>query len=371
VRGGAEQVIWLNRLELEHDNLRTALQWSLQNSALLPAHCADAALRLAGAMWVFWFIRGHFHEGRHWAERALEATQESYVSALARGKALYTAGSFAYFQGDYERARILSAESLDLCREIGDLFGVVISLHHLSALIREQGDFLQAEKLLVEGLNLAKTLGDRWLTSVLLVDMGLAVEAQGHLERAAVFYSEALILNRQANDKFGMVYGLINLAKIAIEHQGDYGQAKLYAEEGLALSREIGEKRGMAFAFAHLGRIAHYERRYEAGMKLLQQALALLRDVGDKSSLLDNLFELAQITQAQGETTKATSLLAVIEALRQLIGMTMDPLHHARYEALSAALHAQLDEVAFKLAWTRGAAMSLEQAIQYALESPR
>lgn len=371
LRGGAEQVIWLNRLELEHDNLRAALQWSLQNPALLLVHCSDAALRLAGALWVFWFIRGHFHEGRRWAERALEATQTSYVSAPARGKALYTAGSFALFQGDYERARILSHESLALCRQIGDHFGLAISLHHLSGLTRERGDFAQAEKLLIEGLDLARSLDDPWLISVFLVDLGLEAGAQGHLERAITFYTEALALNRRVSDKFGIVYALINLAKIVVEYRGDYGQAKLYAEEGLALSREIGEKRGVAFALECLGQIAHHESRYEAAMELLQQALVLLRDVGDKSSLLDILFELAQLTQSQGEAIKATQLLAATEALRQLIGITMTPLDYPKYEALIAALQSQLDEAAFNLAWTRGAAMSLEQAVQAAVEVPR
>ena len=88
---GPEQTHWLDRLEIEHDNLRAALAWAI---AARPGH---GLVRLAGALWRFWWMRGHYREGRAWLEAALE---QDAGSEAERAKALYGAGSLATEQGD-------------------------------------------------------------------------------------------------------------------------------------------------------------------------------------------------------------------------------------------------------------------------------
>lgn len=97
---------WLTRLEREHDNLRAALDWAWEEDQL------TLALRLAGALWWFWHIRGHLSEGRGWLERLLTADAAAPRSAptAVRVKALVGAGWLAHYHYDYGRAAELFAE---------------------------------------------------------------------------------------------------------------------------------------------------------------------------------------------------------------------------------------------------------------------
>jgi predicted ATPase len=114
---GPEDVEWLERLETEHDNLRDALSWALEQE-----EADELGLRLAGALWLFWEAHGHYGEGGRWLEEALEKVGQA--SAAARAKALEGLGWAAYRQGDTDRAMRIAEEGLKLSDE-GGLGGVV------------------------------------------------------------------------------------------------------------------------------------------------------------------------------------------------------------------------------------------------------
>src|SRR5205085_3466393 len=96
--GGPEQIVWLKRLEWEHDNLRAALHWLIEQEEV------EAALRLGGALWRFFWMRGHLSEGRNFLEQALSASERVAVSV--RAKALNGAGVLAGLQGDFRQAEV-------------------------------------------------------------------------------------------------------------------------------------------------------------------------------------------------------------------------------------------------------------------------
>ena len=132
---GREQGIWLDRLEVEHDNLRAALGWALE-------HEGETALRLAAALWRFWADRSHLREGGRWLERAL-ATAAPTVPA-SRLKALNGAGVIAMQLGDYQRAVALQEEGLALARAIGDQRGVSWALGDLAVVDAVRGNYERA-----------------------------------------------------------------------------------------------------------------------------------------------------------------------------------------------------------------------------------
>src|SRR5262249_50769834 len=124
---------WLDRLELEHPNLRAALACAAEFD---PA----AGLRLAGALSHFWFVRGHLAEGRDRLERALDQAGDVAGAGAARPKALYGAGLLAWAQGDYPRAVAHHEEGIAISRALGDDVGLGIALFGLGDIARRRGD---------------------------------------------------------------------------------------------------------------------------------------------------------------------------------------------------------------------------------------
>src|SRR5262249_43203860 len=154
-KGGADQQAWLEKLETEHDNLRSALTWSATAGS-----DAENGLRLASALWRFWFIRGYIDEGRRFLSEHLAAVQEG--QATYRGKALCGAGIMEWQQGNYSSARARCEESLKLRRELGDRAAIAETLTALGIVVREQGNLRLAREQHEESLSLRRELGDRW-----------------------------------------------------------------------------------------------------------------------------------------------------------------------------------------------------------------
>ena len=150
---GAEQPAWLKRLELEHDNLRAALRWSLE--------CGDGelSLRLGAALSSFWRMRGHLSEGRRWLEDALAANNNS--SAVVCAPALLAAAWLAHDQMDNPRAYALAQESLALCSAVDDNLGIAKALHFFGMAAGYEGDNQQGCALLKESLAFYQAVGER------------------------------------------------------------------------------------------------------------------------------------------------------------------------------------------------------------------
>jgi predicted ATPase/DNA-binding SARP family transcriptional activator len=183
-----EQVLWLTRLKAEHDNLRSALAWSLKSEGESPSD-SPIALLFCGALHLFWRIHGHLAEGRAWCEKALQAntTQER---THARAKALNGAGSLAYSQGDYAIAQALFEESLATQREIGDRYALAASLVNLGNAVREQGEYTIARAWHEESLAIRREIGDREGIVFTLESFAALIAAEATLATEAVTTAE-------------------------------------------------------------------------------------------------------------------------------------------------------------------------------------
>ncbi len=127
---GPEQMAWLTWLDAAHDNLRAALDWCLASDA-------EAGLRLAGALSLFWQVRGYLLEGRRWLEALLAQAPQR---AALRAKALHAAGQLARHQADIASGISLCEESLAIYRELGDKRGGAYVLRTLGLLVSDGGD---------------------------------------------------------------------------------------------------------------------------------------------------------------------------------------------------------------------------------------
>src|SRR5205823_326523 len=135
------------RVEAEQNNLRAALQWSVEQMEV------ETALRLSGALWYFWQIPGMLSEGRQWADTVFGLPGATEHKA-AYAQALAGAGTLAWFQGDLATARSRCEESVAIRRELGDKLGLALSLNMLGESVLLQGDSAHAEALLREALAL-------------------------------------------------------------------------------------------------------------------------------------------------------------------------------------------------------------------------
>jgi tetratricopeptide (TPR) repeat protein len=366
---GSQQLEWLNRLEVELENLRGALRYANDGSVGFEEkdHYIGFAARLAGAMWMFWFIRGRFSEGRRWAEQVLVSLERMDSTSPVLGKLLYTAASFCFFQGDYFQAGQLSLESLRICRAANDLFGEAISYHHLGIVAMIQGDLMPAHNQLHKGLELAIFLGDAWLLSVLQSDLADLADHEGDQHARLDWNKQSLETGRQVGNKFSILYDLLNLAEIAIESD-DTRQAALLAEEALVLSREIDERRGISFALHHLGCIAMREGGYRQAHELLKQSLQVIWVTRDRGSILGYLIDLADNATREGKFEFAVRLLAACEAAKMNFPAGYRFVNQSTYERLVEVIPMHLELGTFTALWTLGRLMNLEQAVGYALK---
>jgi non-specific serine/threonine protein kinase len=321
---GPRQSTWLERLEQEHDNLRTALRWARETGEV------EAGLRLSRALWRFWWVRGHLTEGRRWLDEVLEAAGSVENGAQehkgTQAKALLGAGVLAYYQGDRERAAVLYEEALALWRQLDDRQGI----------------------------------------SLVLTTLGAAAYYQGDYWRATALHEESLALRRELGDRRGVSASLANLASVAY-YQGDYERATALHEESLALRRELMDERGVAVALNNLGDVARHRGDYKRATTRLAESLVLFQALSDKVNVATCLEGLAGVAHSQGQAERAARLFGTASSIREAKGAPPPLADRAAQDRDVAAIHAALGDDMFTAVWTEGEKMTAEQAIAYVM----
>jgi predicted ATPase/DNA-binding XRE family transcriptional regulator len=370
---GAQQIVWAERLEEEHDNLRAALTWAHEHGAAEGSSTAgaEAELRLAGALFWFWDLRDYPSEGRRWLEGALTTTNGS-ASTAARATALFAAGNLATSQSDFVAARARLKESVAIWRELGDTRGFALVLTHVTGLgwvTLKEGRIAEARALFAEGVALWRGLSDRWGLAWALFSLSAAVRRDDPAA-ARPIAEESIVLFREVGDRIGLVSPLWQLGLIA-RHQGDHRRAGALVEESLALSRELGSKAMICLALLHLGEVVLEQGEEQRALALFQESLALARPIEYKDIVAECLVGIGGVAGAVRQPERAARLLSAAETLLDTVGLLVGvgPEVRADYDRYVVAARAQLDEASFMVAWAEGQAMSLEQVIAYALEN--
>jgi predicted ATPase/class 3 adenylate cyclase len=355
---GPEQVRWLERLETEHDNLRAALEWSSSD--------LEIGLRLAGALWFFWYLRGYVSEGREWLKHLLAKTAQAPTPL--RAKALYGASMLARAQDDYAQATALLEESLALYRALKDKHGVASVLGNLGVIAFARGEYDRATKLHEESLEHFRELRETVGIASALSELGNIALYQDDIARAERLLEESLALSRTAQDDQGIALALRRLGAVRRE---DRARAKALLQESLELYQKLGAVPGLASVLNSLGMVALSEGDYKRAKELLRESLLRYRDVGDKWHIALCVDRLARVAGVQGDWEQAARLLGAEEALREAIGAPLPPSEHEGHDQTLKLAHERLGEESFAAAWADGYAMKLDQAITYALSEKR
>ncbi len=356
---GPLQAAWLDRLETEHDNFRAALSWSLTSQG-----DTEMGMRLTGALSHFWYVRGHHSESRMRLQSALERSSDAIT---ARAKVLFGAGQLAWFQGELVRANTLLKESLTLYRDLEDEAGAAYALLFLGRTAISQGDYGQGAALVEESLTLFHQQGNMWGSAWALIVLGAGALSEGSVDWAAATFEESLTLYKNLENMQGMALALIYLGRAA-HMQGEVVRSNAILEESLALFKDLGDSRGVAEVLLELGRVARAQGNYMRSLKLCRESLDLSHKLGDKSYVAFCLTALAGVIQATGDARRAARLFGAAQGLLESLGAVLDPSGSLEYSNDLAAVRNQLGESAFEEARAAGEAMTVDQAVAYALE---
>lgn len=349
---GAEQGVWLNRLERAHGNVRAALHWVAEQGA------HETLLRMAGALWRFWYLRGYISEGRVWLEAALEHSAPVAIQA----KVLYGAGILAYVQDDYHRAEQHLGAGLALWRALGDQAAIASSLNNLGRLAMYQGDYNQAQTYYERSLTLARANADTWGTANAVCSLGVLATRQGSLDQARCYVQESLVLWHRLRDQGCILFCMYQLAAIMV-YEGNYKQAATLLEQSLADGRSNGHKLVMANTLKDLGVIVSMQGDQPRAQGLLLESLELRWRLGDKEGLTSSLEALAVCAAHAHQWQRACTLLGAATALRSVLGAPLPPVEQPVVAQLSNAVHIQLDSTSWTIAWQQGWERPLEQII--------
>ncbi|HYO50551.1 MAG TPA: tetratricopeptide repeat protein, partial [Chloroflexia bacterium] len=359
---GPRQVDWLEQLEVEHDNLRAALSWLLQ------AGKVDAALRLAGALSLFWSLRGHLTEGRQWMDTVL-ARADAASPSLARARALYHAGRMDCERGEYDQAEKLFEESLALCRHLGDGKGIAYALLGLGMTSRWQGHYEQAVTYERESLAESRRVGEKWCAARALIQLGVVLGTDlGEYEQGRAAHIEGLDLFRELEDQWGIAAALNNLGVVVGRGMSEYGEAVPWLEESLACFRGLGDKLTSLYPLINLSVIAVRQGKPGHAAALLEEALGLSRELNRKYAIAQCLEVIAGVAAARHEAERVAVLLGAAEGVRASVGSHMERLDRMENERAIEAIKGIISDEAYGVAWKRGRAMSVEEAASFGLQ---
>jgi len=298
----AAQQAWLERLDMEGDNLRAALGWCIERAA-----DAEAGLRLAGALGWFWTMRGHPSEGRAWSAKALQRGSDARPALRAR--VLFMAGSLAWQQGDLAVARSLIEDSIALYRELGlaQHWDLAWALAGLAMVATYQADHDAARAAGEEAVALARQVGDEWMLALALLPVAEACMMRHDYDAARLCFEESLALFRQIGDRWGIGIPLLDWGYMD-SIQGNYGAARARLEESITMHRQVGERSMRAQALNILGQVAQQQGDYQQAALLYDESLDLLRKMGLETGIADVLYSLAHLAQVQGHYPLAARL---------------------------------------------------------------
>jgi tetratricopeptide (TPR) repeat protein len=398
---GPRQVTCFDRLELEDQDLRMAVEWASASPDRV-----ETGLRLAGALEWFWYVRNHWHE---WRARmsVLLSLSAGLSKTAARAKTMIGAGFLAWSAGDIGEACSILEESVALSRELGpadqpilglaltrlayvslDLDGkrvrslcqeslvigretqnpwlVALSLCILGLQALRLHDDATAQPLLEESATVFREVGDLLDLSEVNLSLGVIQYRRGDLEQASQLFEGGQALARVVGVKRHIATALYLSGELA-RLQGNDRQAETRYLESITLWQEMGNRVSRAVNLLSLAYVSLHQRDVQRARALFVEALSVFKSVNEQTNISECLAGLAAVVMAEGQPARGACLFSAARALLLVTGAVLEPVDVAEHEHLTLALHTQLDGATFDAAWAEGQAMTMKQAIAYAL----
>lgn len=318
---GAEQLLWLRRLDAEYDNISAALRWAAEGDE----EAVVLGLRLGGALWRYWDGRGYLAEAQARLGRLLGRWGEK-TAVAPHAKALYSLGIVTHLQGEDAAATQLFMQSLAIWQRLGVAgeLGAARAAHFIAFMALRRADYATAHLWYGQSNGRYHQLGDDW---------GLS-EAQSQMGALAL-------------------------------REGNIAEARRLQEEALAIKQRLGDARGILFSVWALGNIARLQADYPTARACYLQALQTAQQSDDKWSLPYCIEAFGYLALAEQQPQRAARIFAAAAALRTATGALLPPVWHADYARARAEMETSLGSAAFATLWHEGQTMGLPQAIHY------
>ncbi|MFN8490229.1 MAG: NACHT domain-containing protein [Caldilineaceae bacterium] len=394
-----EQLAWFERLETEHDNLRTALAWSATE-----AGDPELGLQLVNALSWFWYVRCYYSEGSRWIDGLLAVAGE-HIPPHLRAWTFSHACLLAIGLDDFARGRTMGEVGLRLARELNEprLFAYVVGslTSHLACqgelqpvwpLLAEaqeklcnmadeawmtcwlcytrigfHDDLHAIQSMIIEAFPLAHQVGDRWWLGHLLWLAGSSAGHAGDFTRAAQLYQESLTMAHQLHNNRSIILNLGWLTQLTYT-QGELEQAERYHQAGFEVARQTGTPGFIANFLREQARLAQQRGNLAEAFTCYRQALIWVQKLGHSMFVASCFIPLAALLATQGEWSATMRLVGAAEAIYNIDNPVVTGAAKAPdFLQIIAATHARLADPLFATAWAEGQAMTLDEAIAYAL----
>ncbi len=313
-----QQKAWLARLDVDNENLHTALAWFLEHNHI------QEALKLAGYLGHYWYIHGYFQQGRVWLKRTLDYTEKH---PELRAKLLNASGALAFQQRDFAEARLCYEESLVIYQDLSDKNGVATSYSRIGTIAYQEENYPVAQSLFEESLRTFRALEENIGCAGSLNNLAVVAKALKDYASAQAYYQESLDIFQNLHHEFGIALGYYNLAGLAKE-QEDFSAAHTLYKTSLTISQAINDKLGIAMC---LGNVA--------------------------------------LLMAEKQMELAVPLWASVQTLRDKIQAPLTDQDQEDFSLATKNARRSLGNETFEDLWTQGKTTPLEQVIELALMS--
>jgi predicted ATPase/class 3 adenylate cyclase len=356
---------WINCLQMEYDNIRTAIEWGLSNDPV-------AVARLVYSLSSLMVVLSSAGEGHRWGEKALKEIDDSGKNKsdeekLSRARLLVSMGIMSFSMGDNQTSRSEAKEASPILRKLGDKRALAIALGFLCGACILTGHKDEAIEVFEEALVIAEELGDKYvLGTVLSAGSRVDVFAKRDFSKAIEHHSRASKLLKEHGNRWSYgiaMYGFGNLYMA----QRDFAKSREKYKIAMQTMQELGSTRNVSMIKSDLAHILRYEGKYPEAISAYRETIKEWQRMGHRAAIAHQLESLAFIAKALGQPDRALRLFGAAEAMRQKIEIDMTTQEREEYEKEVADLKENIDENEFTSLWAEGRSMSMEEAIELAL----
>jgi predicted ATPase/class 3 adenylate cyclase len=310
---GRDPKTWLDRLEQEHANLRTALEWAVTRDERL-------AIEFAADLSRFWSIRGHLSEGREWLQRVLEPGREEVSRGILKVTSMLAI--LAYAQGDLNTTQSAAERGISLAQALSDDEGLMRCRETLALCEMDQGRLTQARQHL-----------------------------QQNLERS-----------RALHDERGIAITTGNLSFLSLR-EGDHEAASTLGRESFERHRRSGNMEGMGASAAALGLNSLLANKFEQAELYLTDSSRIAAEIGHTEVLTSALEGLAAVATHSGDCDRGALLLGAVTRLRDSNGIARDPVEQEIHDRMTKQLQVALTEERLSQLLDQGMVTSIEELL--------